>query len=61
MRGQAMGCMGNEQIRTPHLDQLAGEGLLFTNAISTYPICCPARASLLTGKYPLSHGVVNNG
>jgi arylsulfatase A-like enzyme len=61
MRGQAMGCMGNEQIHTPNLDRLAGEGMLLTNAISTYPICCPARASLLTGRFPFSHGVYTNG
>jgi arylsulfatase A-like enzyme len=61
MRSQAMGCMGNEQVITPNLDQLATEGVLLTNAISTYPICCPYRASLLTGRYPLSHGVITNG
>jgi arylsulfatase A-like enzyme len=61
MRGQAIGCMGNEQVHTPNLDQLASEGVLLTNAISTLPICCPARASLLTGRYPLSHGVYTNG
>ena len=61
MRGMDMRCAGNEQMITPHLDRLAKEGIRFTNAISTYPLCCPARASLLTGKFPLSHGVVTNG
>lgn len=61
MRSQAMGCSGNEQVITPNLDKLAGEGLRLTNVISTFPICCPYRASLLTGKFPLSHGVITNG
>ncbi|UCH62060.1 MAG: sulfatase [Fidelibacterota bacterium] len=61
MRGQAMGCAGNGQVITPNLDRLASEGLRFTNAISTYPVCCPTRASLMTGKYPLSHGIITNG
>jgi arylsulfatase A-like enzyme len=61
MRSQAMGCMGNEQVITPNLDQLAREGVLLSNAISTFPLCCPYRASLMTGRYPLSHGVITNG
>ncbi len=61
MRGMDMRCAGNEQMITPHLDRLAQEGIRLTNAISTYPLCCPARASLLTGKFPMSHGVVTNG
>jgi arylsulfatase A-like enzyme len=56
-----MRCAGNEQMITTHLDRLASEGVRFTNAISTYPLCCPARATLLTGKFPLSHGIVTNG
>ncbi len=61
MRGMDMRCAGNEQMITPHIDRLAQEGVRFTNAISTYPLCCPSRACLLTGKFPLSHGVVTNG
>ncbi len=61
MRGQDMGCMGNEQVITPNLDQLANEGVMLTNAISTYPLCCPARAMLMTGRYPLSNTVITNG
>jgi arylsulfatase A-like enzyme len=61
MRAQEMGCAGNNQVITPNLDKLAAEGIRLTNAISTYPVCCPARASLLTGKYPLSHSVITNG
>jgi len=61
MRSQAMGCMGNEQVFTPHLDKLAKEGALLTNAISTFPVCCPYRAMLMTGKFPLSNTVITNG
>jgi arylsulfatase A-like enzyme len=60
MRGQDMGCAGNEQIITPNLDKLAKEGVLLTNAISTFPICCPYRAMLMTSRYPLSNTVVAN-
>ncbi len=60
MRGQAMGCMGNTQVITPHLDQLASEGLLVTNAISCQPVCSPYRAQLLTGRYGHATGVIYN-
>jgi arylsulfatase A-like enzyme len=61
MRGQDMGCAGNEQIITPNLDLFAKQGTLLTNAISTYPVCCPYRAMLMTGKYPFGNKVVTNG
>jgi arylsulfatase A-like enzyme len=60
MRAQAPGCMGNEQIKTPNIDKLAAQGILFTNAISNFPICTPARAMWLTGRYPVSTGVISN-
>ena len=60
MRAQAMGCMGNRQVITPHLDQFATEGLLVTNAISCAPVCSPYRAQLMTGRYPHSTGVIHN-
>lgn len=53
----AAGCYGNEEIRTPNIDRLAGEGILFENFFCTSPVCSPARASLLTGKIPSQHGV----
>ncbi|WP_372775086.1 sulfatase [Mangrovibacterium sp.] len=59
-RAQDSGYAGNTQVLTPGLDQLAKEALVFENAISNIPVCAPARASLMTGKYPLSHGVFYN-
>ncbi|TBL72729.1 sulfatase-like hydrolase/transferase [Paenibacillus thalictri] len=53
----AMGCAGNPEIRTPHLDRLAAEGIRFDNFFCTSPVCSPARASLLTGRIPSQHGV----
>lgn len=60
MRGQAMGCMGNPDVITPYLDRLASEGILFPDTFSNTPVCCPARACLLTGKYTHKHGLVAN-
>ena len=57
MRYQAQGYAGNPDVRTPYLDRLAAESLTFTHAISGCPVCSPARASLITGRYPLAHGV----
>lgn len=54
------GYAGNAQVITPHLDALAAESLNFTHAVSGAPVCCPHRASLLTGKRPLSHGLYLN-
>jgi arylsulfatase A-like enzyme len=48
---------GHPQARTPNLDELAGEGIRFTNAHSADPICGPSRASFLTGIYPHNSGL----
>ena len=53
----ALGAAGNEEICTPHLDALAGEGVRMENFFCTSPVCSPARASLLTGRIPSQHGV----
>jgi len=47
-----IGSYGNKIIRTPHLDELANNGVSFDNVYTPSPICLPARMSLLTGKYP---------
>ena len=59
-RAQAAGYAGNKDVRTPNLDQLAKESVSFSNAVSGCPVCCPYRASLMTGRYPLTHGVFLN-
>lgn len=59
-RYQAMGCRGADQVVTPFMDAFAGEGEVFTNAYSTFPLCTPHRGSLMTGKYPLSIGLWTN-
>lgn len=59
-RTQATGYAGNRDVVTPHLDELAAESINFTNAVSGCPVCCPYRASLITGRYPLTHGVFLN-
>jgi arylsulfatase A-like enzyme len=45
-------CYGSKVHETPHLDQFAREGVLFTDAYAAAPVCSPTRASLLTGKCP---------
>lgn len=54
------GYAGAAQAHTPTLDRLAAEGVSFRNAVSTMPVCAAHRASLLTGKYPTSTGMVIN-
>lgn len=52
-----LGAYGNRDVRTPHIDRLAGEGVLFTRAHANNAVCSPTRASLLTGLMPSQHGV----
>lgn len=59
-RRQAMGFMNEDPVKTPNLDQLAKEGVAFTRAYATRPICSPNRASLLTGRYPINHKIIMN-
>jgi len=59
-RLQALGYAGNAQVQTPNIDRLAAESYNFTHAISGWPVCSPWRGSLLTGQYPLTHGVFLN-
>ena len=58
---QAIGAYGHGLNRTPELDRLAREGMLFRNALVTNSLCAPARAVILTGKYSHMNGVLDNG
>lgn len=53
----ALGAAGNREIRTPVLDQLAARGIRLDRFFCASPVCSPARASLLTGQVPSTHGV----
>src|SRR5581483_4125569 len=48
------------QVKTPNIDRLGKEGLYFRNAFCTTSLCSPSRASILSGLYAHSHGVLNN-
>ncbi|MEO7135842.1 MAG: sulfatase-like hydrolase/transferase [Vicinamibacterales bacterium] len=60
-RADRLGAYGYGRARTPTLDQLAREGVLFEHARTATPTTLPAHVSLFTGLYPASHGVRNNG
>jgi len=55
----SLGCMGNREIRTPNIDRLAAEGMRMDNFFCVSPVCSPARASLLTGRIPSQHGLMD--
>ena len=52
-----MGCYGNTEVKTPHLDRLASEGVVFQNAFVTTAICAVSRASIFSGQYARRHGI----
>ena len=60
MRWDDMRIAGHPFIDTPSIDRLGREGIRFTNAFATTPLCSPSRASLLTGQYARTHGIVDN-
>ncbi len=60
MRWDCLGCTGHPWLKTPHIDRLAREGVLFKNAFCTTSLCSPSRASILSGLYAHAHKVVNN-
>jgi arylsulfatase A-like enzyme len=59
-RAQALGYSGNAQVITPNIDDLANESVNMTTAVSNVAVCAPARASLLSGQFPLTHGLFYN-
>lgn len=59
-RYDSLGCTGNRIVRTPALDRLASQGMLFRQAFSSCPICSPYRAQILTGRFSHCNGVLDN-
>jgi len=59
-RAQAFGYAGDSNVKTPNLDAFAKESINFHQAVSGCPVCTPYRASMLTGQYPLTHGLFTN-
>jgi len=59
-RPDSLGCYGSEVAITPNIDRLARDGVRFENCYVQNPLCCPSRYSMLTGRYPHSHGVRSN-
>jgi choline-sulfatase len=61
LRADRVGAYGYAAARTPAMDRLAREGLMFTHAYATAPITLTSHASLMTGRYPAGHGARHNG
>ncbi len=60
LRSDDLACTGNPFVKTPHIDRIAREGMIFRNCFASTPLCSPVRASILTGLYAHKHGIVNN-
>lgn len=56
-----LGFLGATDLKTPHLDSFARNAAVFSNWYSNAPVCAPARASILSGRYPANAGVPTNG
>jgi len=56
---KVIGAYGKDDVRTPNIDALAAEGMLFTRAFAASGVCSPTRATLMTGLMPSQHGVHN--
>src|SRR5690606_37474562 len=59
-RADCLSIAGHEHLKTPNIDRLAKEGVYFKNAFCTTSLCSPSRASILSGLYAHSHGVMDN-
>ena len=60
-RADHLGCYGNKWIKTPNIDKLATESILFEKCITAAPSTLSSHTSLFTGKYPHNHGTPQNG
>jgi len=57
LRADHLGCYGDQQVKTPTIDELAHDGVLYERAISQVPLTWPSHASIMTGTYPFQNGV----
>jgi len=60
LRADALGCYGNASVETPWIDRLAGDGVRFEQAHAQNVVTLPSHANILSGQYPLRHGVRDN-
>src|ERR1700759_2038805 len=60
-RADSMGCYGDENAKTPTFDKFAAEGMRLDACISVTPVCCPYRATLMSGQYAHKNGMMSNG
>jgi arylsulfatase A-like enzyme len=58
--GPELSCYGHPEVWTPHLDQLARDGVRYTRAFTTAPVCSPSRSAFMTGMYQTSIGAHNH-
>ena len=61
LRADRLGCYGYEEIETPHIDDLARHGVRYEKAVSAVPVTLPSMSTILTGTYPVQHGIRDNG
>ena len=59
-RADCIGAYGNRDVRTPHLDALAADGVRYTNCFCAFPVCTPSRYTMFSGLYVHDHGGNNN-
>lgn len=60
VRWDDLGATGHPFVKTPHLDRVAREGVMFRQAFATTVICSPSRANILTGLHTHTHGIIDN-
>jgi len=58
--GPAMGCYGQKEVSTPNLDRLAADGVRYTRAYATAPVCSASRSAFMTGMYQITIGAQNH-
>src|SRR5262245_54936347 len=59
-RADCIGACGNRDVRTPHIDALAADGVRYANTFCCYPVCTPSRYSMFSGMYVHDHGGSSN-